>query len=45
MRPTMLLAIVVILVAAVGTLAVRNQPSHARVQAGAEVHEAPASVA
>jgi EmrB/QacA subfamily drug resistance transporter len=45
MRPTMLLAIVVILVAAVGTLAVRNRPSQARVQAGAEVHEAPASVA
>jgi EmrB/QacA subfamily drug resistance transporter len=45
MRPTMLLAIVVILVAAVGTLAVRNRPSPARVQTGAEVHEAPASVA
>lgn len=48
MRPTMVLAIAVILVAAVGTLAVRNRPSRARMQAGAETHEAhevPASVA
>jgi EmrB/QacA subfamily drug resistance transporter len=45
MRPTMLLAIVVILVAAAGTLAVRNRPSQSRVQVAAEAHEAPASVA
>jgi EmrB/QacA subfamily drug resistance transporter len=45
MRPTMLLAIVVILVAAVSTLAVRNRPSQSRVQVAAEAHEAPASVA
>jgi MFS family permease len=45
MRPTMVLAIAVILVAAVGTLGVRNRPSRALVQAGAEAHKAPASVA
>ena len=45
MRPTMVLAIVVILVAAIGTFAVRNRPSRAGVHAGAEAHEEPASVA
>jgi len=41
----MVLAIVVILVAAIGTFAVRNRPSRAGVHAGAEAHEEPASVA
>ena len=45
MRPTMVLAIVVILVAAIGTFGVRNRPSRAGVHAGAEAHEEPASVA
>ena len=45
MRPTMVLANVVILVAAIGTFAVRNRPSRAGVHAGAEAHEEPASVA
>src|SRR5437868_8918658 len=45
MRPTMVLAIVVILVAAIGTLGVRNRPSRARVHAGAQAHQEPASVA
>jgi hypothetical protein len=42
MRPTMALAIVVILVAAVGALAVRNRPARAQVPVDAA---APASVA
>ena len=45
MRPTMVLAIVVILVAAIGTFGVRNRPSRAGLHAGAEAHEEPASVA
>src|SRR5438445_106447 len=45
MRPTMVVAIVVILVAAIGTFGVRNRPSRAGLHAGAEAHEEPASVA
>jgi EmrB/QacA subfamily drug resistance transporter len=45
MRPTMALAIVVILVAAVGALGVRNRPAKAQVSAGTRAPEAPASVA
>lgn len=45
MRPTMALAVAVILVAAVGALGVRNRRSTAAASVGTPSHEAPASVA
>ena len=45
MRPTMALAIAVVLVAAVGALAARNAAADGRAQAGTEAQPEPASVA
>ena len=45
MRPTMALAIVVILVAAVGALWARNNPPRAQVDTASAAHQEPASVA
>ena len=45
MRPTMALAIVVVLVAAVGAVAARNGTAGDRARAGTETYPEPASVA